>query len=401
MVLKLKKCSVLAIAIALIVLLNPDLRQITILYRGCILFCLGVFIWQIRTHFSLGFYMTWRVTMIIWCFLSYVLLSAKNNTGYAYMMDFILQSLITFVCCMCIRNGLLKQMLQDFVLAALVTCLYACIKSGPATFLVKTLGYFTLGTQLWNSNYLGCLAAYAFLCILVIKKINSDTLLSNKIVTAVLVTIFWITIIWSGSRTALLVGVIGFCIFSVISAKNSEVTLRRILTIIAFVVFLYFLIMKVPVLYDVIGNRMERLFDFVGQGVVEEKSIDWRNQMIAYGFTLFAENPIFGVGIDSFRIYFYQKAAFMTYAHNNFIELLADGGIVGFILYYSIFIKGLVEYRKSKISYKKYLLLLLAALLLSDISSISYQSLDAQFLLCVVVSALCVRMDERKILISN
>lgn len=59
-----------------------------------------------------------------------------------------------------------------------------------------------------------------------------------------------------------------------------------------------------------------------------------RLDMIGEGWRLWLEAPILGHGIDQFRV----LSQFATYSHNNYIEMLATLGIVGFILYYSVYL---------------------------------------------------------------
>jgi len=52
------------------------------------------------------------------------------------------------------------------------------------------------------------------------------------------------------------------------------------------------------------------------------------------GIRLFYERPIFGWGADGFR---YFNNVDFTYSHMNFLELLVNYGIIGFILFYSMY----------------------------------------------------------------
>ena len=74
---------------------------------------------------------------------------------------------------------------------------------------------------------------------------------------------------------------------------------------------------------------------------------------------MFKNKILFGNGIGAF------KSIYGTYSHNNYIDLLSGVGIVGFSIYYSIFIK-LLERFKSILYFRKnfiyfiYILVLLA-----------------------------------------
>ena len=389
-----------SLAYILFVLLNPELAANNILYWSSILVCFATLLWLVLPTVKMTKYVKWRCAIIIWAVLSYAILASRRDMGYAFMMDLILQSLPLFVCALyIIEIDNPKIVIQVFVFAAFATCSYACIKSGLSNFMRVTLGYYTLGTQRWNSNFLGCLAAYGFTLSLIYKRMDGSNFFDRKVVKALLYLTFVATVLWSGSRTSLIVLVLGAFGFFIITAENQLKVLRNIIAVICGMVVLYFAIMRIPSLYNIIGNRMERLFSFVSTGTAGELSIGWRQQMIEYGLTLFKRHPIFGVGIDSFRYYYGVEGTttfHSTYSHNNYIELLADGGLIGFALYYSVYFIGLRGYFHSKIEYKNCLLLVLIVMLIGDWSTISYQSLGCQFVLCIIVSLLNKTSSEEK-----
>lgn len=53
------------------------------------------------------------------------------------------------------------------------------------------------------------------------------------------------------------------------------------------------------------------------------------------GIRVWMEHPFAGVGWQNYR--FYNEAG--LYAHNNYVELLASLGVVGFFLYYAMFLR--------------------------------------------------------------
>ncbi len=59
-----------------------------------------------------------------------------------------------------------------------------------------------------------------------------------------------------------------------------------------------------------------------------------RKRLIDFGLVIFQEKPLFGFGLDNFRLL--SKGNY--YSHNNFIELLVDVGLIGFTLFYSMYI---------------------------------------------------------------
>ena len=145
----------------------------------------------------------------------------------------------------------------------------------------------------------------------------------------------------SGGRKFVIVPIIFLYILLFFKAdrKGRKHIIRYTLIIIAIIIILYQLIMKVPAFYHVIGSRMEGLINtFLGVGNAEA-SAESRGIMIAIGLKKWLDSPIWGYGFDSFKYYNLATTGGFYYAHNNFVEILYDLGIVGFILYYYFYFK--------------------------------------------------------------
>jgi len=69
-----------------------------------------------------------------------------------------------------------------------------------------------------------------------------------------------------------------------------------------------------------------------------ERDLDLRTDLIKEGLLLFGQRPFLGYGINNFRYYYGQKTGLRTYTHNNFLELLVGVGLLGFFIYYLIYI---------------------------------------------------------------
>lgn len=110
----------------------------------------------------------------------------------------------------------------------------------------------------------------------------------------------------------------------------------RVLKIVSIVtislVATYVLLMNVPFLYHVLGSRIESAITFYSLGVGGDSSIIVRSRMVDSALNLYNQRNLFGWGMDYFKYSSFSELGY--YSHNNFLELLSGGGIVGFILYY-------------------------------------------------------------------
>jgi O-antigen ligase len=118
----------------------------------------------------------------------------------------------------------------------------------------------------------------------------------------------------------------------------------------------------------------------------EDSSYRLRAQMIEKALQLWRQNPLFGNGLDAFRGLSGQG----TYAHNNYVELLCDIGLVGVILFYALHIQILVQamrqHRWLKLSCWVFVLMLLVA----DVGYVSYkrkQTVMIMMVLAAIVSS--------------
>jgi O-antigen ligase len=75
------------------------------------------------------------------------------------------------------------------------------------------------------------------------------------------------------------------------------------------------------------------------QGLMANENMIQRTVFFSDGMKLFRNNPVFGNGMGSFEslVCGYQDFYYETkYFHNNYIQVLLDNGIIGFIAYAAI-----------------------------------------------------------------
>lgn len=63
------------------------------------------------------------------------------------------------------------------------------------------------------------------------------------------------------------------------------------------------------------------------------RSLEERVNLVNQGLIMFSEKPIIGHGIGSFRYY----GESLKVSHNDYLQVLAEQGLIGFILYILIF----------------------------------------------------------------
>lgn len=173
----------------------------------------------------------------------------------------------------------------------------------------------------------------------------------------------------TGSRKVIIMLLIFAVLYALTEARIGKKIKLIILFALVLLATLYF-VTHIEFLQYSYGERLMAFFnsDF------DDGSIEHRTQLREFAFQLFKEHPILGAGIDSVRNQINATGEKGTYAHNNYVELLADFGIIGTFIYYLIpvktTIKSFFNFKKSK--YIRFGFIMLVVYLVCDWGSISY-----------------------------
>ena len=115
-----------------------------------------------------------------------------------------------------------------------------------------------------------------------------------------------------------------------------------------------------------------------------DRSATTRLALIDVGLAQFKRTPILGVGMGSGHLVAWKYLSKTFYLHNNFAEILAGGGLVGFSIYYSIYVYIFADF----IRYRRYSTLetavcttLLVMALVEDYASVTYYAKETYFYL--------------------
>jgi O-antigen ligase len=169
--------------------------------------------------------------------------------------------------------------------------------------------------------------------------------------------------------------------------RNKNI-LKNLIIVSAILGAVLVLIMNVPQLYNIIGVRIVDAFNIASGN--EQGTEDVSRLMLAMmGLDWFMDKPILGYGINCFRALSDNTSLFAGknfYAHNNYIELMVDIGIIGMLVYYYAHIHVLKKYfrlKKNSNEISKAILILLFVIMFSDIFWVAYYNDLSQFLLCI------------------
>lgn len=168
----------------------------------------------------------------------------------------------------------------------------------------------------------------------------------------------------SGSRKAILIICIG--ILYLIYKKYGIRQVYKLIFIVAIAVFVFIAVMQLP-MFETIRTRMEGAANVL-QGGNGEASAEIRLNMITDGWSLFKERILTGYGATNYA----YVSRFRTYAHNNFIEILVDFGLIGFVLYYLIYLEALKNLWSAKSDAGKALLCVFLVRFMMEMAMVTY-----------------------------
>ena len=285
-----------------------------------------------------------------------------------------------------------QKVLRITELAIFTTALVVMLLS------IGTIGSGRLGkgTEI-NANMLSMLCVYGFILCMYLRKI---AFFSSRIY--IFRMAFYLLVIFlTGSRKGLIMVFLAPMIIAFVFGRRK--LFRNVLIGIVAAIIVYVMIMNVEFLYNIIGVRMESLMLFFTEGTVSEGSLQSRLILSEIGMSYIREKPWTGYGYDCFKLVsgmggqgVVDDGSFGYYSHNNYIELLFGGGIIGFVLYYIPMVYLLKKIFKgiSKNACMPYLLALFISKLAVEYAYVSYYSrMDAYILAiilgCVLIASRC------------
>ncbi len=229
------------------------------------------------------------------------------------------------------------------------------------------------GTGIFTENYQRTgLVASIYGGLLLCLTLNTKNL-NNKGVYLFLYILSFIVVSISGHRA----GFIGFFATSFLALTHRHSRSRHITTKIAYlflITVIVALISNYTVFLDKISNRFFSLYE-MGEN-------DIRIVMLKESIENFSFAPITGVGFGMFSMVF--SIAGYKYSHNIFIEILLELGIIGFCLFFPLYIGWIFKKRIPDLNRTLFILVFTGAFIYSLFSC----EITQHRLLLIVVTCL-------------
>ena len=265
------------------------------------------------------------------------------------------------------QKGNIDLLLDAFMFSGYGIALYTVIYYGTSGITSMLTGNIRLGNDFTNANSIGLIAATS--CIIQFSYLLKR---EKKKYTIFLIPCI-IALAISQSRKAMIMLVVGIAFLIMTKGTNRASILKKVFNLMLGVlaVFLLIYVMSQLDIFSGVFRRFETLFESINGTRAE----DIRSIYRRIGMQQFYKTPIFGIGIGNSLDLLESVGHRRTYLHCNFVEILSSGGIIGFVIYYSIYIKlivGLWKYRRYRSTTTNLCIVLLFLMLIMDYGMVTY-----------------------------
>lgn len=325
---------------------------------------------DLRVTASVGWFVGVKCLFLVWCFLSCIwAINADHSFAQSITVGLRFMTGLTVVAYVDSYSRL-EKLLKSIVVACVVLCLRLLIVVPLSAWGTDRVGNYLAHDEASSYGNTGVTYVLGVSGVYLLLYKNVCT----RYLRWPLFALFAVVSIFSGSKKEVAILALGLIIYSVLKSENVTSVVKNLAVASAAVVAAMLAIFYIQPLYDVLGSRLISFLSFFSDGfngTVDDSTLD-RSAFIGYAMNAFFSSPFLGLGIDDFR---YVNPISSVWSECNFVELLADVGFIGFLLYY-LFAIGLLKKTLSASTIKeertRSVIVLFIVLLFIDASMVSY-----------------------------
>lgn len=198
-------------------------------------------------------------------------------------------------------------------------------------------------------------------------------------------------VIFTASRKSIIIIVLAMIFYYLFQSKTPLKFIGKTVVIGVAIVLIWLALTNISFFYNLGGQRIEQMLNGFMEEDQGDGSTTFRLELIQWGLDWFKQKPIFGYGADNYRVLVGRMNTWAgtsgTYAHNNYIEIMVDLGLVGLVLYYSMYVIILKKFFSS-IRHKDMQKLIIGcvflSLIISEFGLVSYADKYYQIVYAIV-----------------
>lgn len=322
------------------------------------------------------FILSWRMAFVIlWCLtslLSYFVSPLQSDSFSRWLTIFQLCVFLMLLSHYLDTDKKINQALRCMLYSYIVLGVYMVYVYGFELF-TSTFDDIRVGTEVSHINTLGMSLAYGAVFSFYYFYIEKKKWVLFFVITLTILSSF------TGSRKAIIIIVIG--IIGLLAQEfrfDKKRLFRHILVVLIAAIALSSLSY-----FEMVLNRFDGILSLLNGESSSDSSANIRFSMIVKGIDLFWQRPIIGSGLGTYRYYWSDNITARMYSHNNYIEILVNGGIVSFIVYYGNYIYLLFAISKKKTQTSILLLTILSITMIVDFFVVSYYTKDIYIMIAI------------------
>lgn len=333
-------------------------------YLLTVIFCLYTFIGMILQNRLIVNKFVFAVSgFLFWMILSGIWQSQKVLYESRVITVFMILILVTFVSQWFHEDGWEECIIDCLIITGMINSMYRLLTGGIAQ--ITSSNFYASETLIVGANSFGVAIVVSFAC-------STYKLITNKKLIYIVCTVVFLSMAFlTGSRKAMIGCVIVIIMQYMFSGRAHKI--RNLFVLVMAVIIMYWLLSSVDV-FSYAYSRFEQMIAKTDSSTVT------RTEMIEYGISQFAKNPLIGYGVG-----FSQGSHYGVYLHNNFIEIGVSLGVIGLILFYwphiSIIVSA-VKYRAR--IHCEFVLPVITAFLFMDYGMVSYFDKFYYLIICII-----------------
>ena len=259
---------------------------------------------------------------VIWGILSFFWGANPSRSISRFITNLQLLAMIWLIWELCDSKEDFLRLMQAFVLG-----LFVSIYDMLSVYLSFDYGYDRITAGEFNANQIAIYLALGipFAWYMLLQNRRTIFYWFN----AVYLPLAAFCLILTGSRTGMIVGLVGLSIIPFTFFRLNVTGKKTILALFAGI--LIFMTFNYQQIMPNIEHNIERLIETQQQ--IEGGHISGRGSIWRAGVRVFTENPIMGVGSGSFGISIIEYHGRHMSAHNTYLAVLVEGGMIGFIIF--------------------------------------------------------------------
>lgn len=314
-------------------------RGVSLIYTAICIFLFIITIDIKRLKVGIGFF--WYLAFTLFCMFSLTYTINKINPDFVYRRIIVYLLLLFLVTPFFEEKNNIKTTVKGFIIGGIIGISIVLFNQ------YNLIGITRLGPGIYGSA-----AEFGNTCMLTLASFIwlRKHFIKNKILRLLTFIFIIIGTILSGARKAILVPLL-MMIFLQLLDRRKKMTKKVIMLLLMAVVSISIVYASLnnEYLYKYVGYRIESGISSVLGKDSEDASLQERGSFKVLAIDMFKEKPIYGWGMHSFAIknyYYHNSTIYLLYSHDGFLEILSCYGIIGFLLFYWIFVYILCNYKK-------------------------------------------------------